>query len=80
MLALRGVTSKGASSRQAVSRSLSSSSVSVGSRMNSQRRCPGPPGDHGDRAGGVADLQVGGREVPGLVEDDVDDQPVVAET
>jgi hypothetical protein len=47
--------------------------------MNAQRRRPGPPDTQVVGPGGVADLDVQGVEGAGLVEDRVDDEPVVEE-
>ena len=57
----------------------SSSSDSSGRRMNSHRRRPGPARHRGGRPGRIADLEVDRIEHPRLVEDHVDDQPVVEE-
>ncbi len=56
--AFSGVTPHGASSRQAVASLLSSSMLSPGRRMNSQRRRPGSAGDQRRRPRRIADLDV----------------------
>ena len=77
--ALPGCTSHGASSSQAAASSLSSSSVSCGQAHELPPPPAGPAGHGGGRPGRVADLQVDRVEHARLVEDDVDDQPVVEE-